>query len=76
MGWWMTGAVGRRGAIAGAAMTVLASGALLFAFADRSGAAAQTTLTVNLPPPVNYRIYGAPEARGRPIPVESLYLFA
>jgi len=69
MGWWMTGAVGRRGAIAGAAMTVLASGALLFAFADRSGAAAQTTLTVNLPPPVNYRIYGAPEARGRPIVV-------
>ncbi|HEY7006913.1 MAG TPA: N-acetylmuramoyl-L-alanine amidase [Sphingomicrobium sp.] len=44
-------------------------GSLLFAFVDRSGAAAQTSLTVNVPPPVSDRIYGAPEARGRPIVV-------
>lgn len=69
MGWWMTGAVGRRGAIAGAAATLLAAGMLLFAFADRSGAAAQSSLTVNVPPPVTDRVYGAPEARGRPIVV-------
>jgi N-acetylmuramoyl-L-alanine amidase len=42
---------------------------LLFAFADRSGAAAQSSLTVNVPPPVTDRVYGAPEARGRPIVV-------
>jgi N-acetylmuramoyl-L-alanine amidase len=48
---------------------VLAVGSLLFAFVDRSGAAAQTSLTVNVPPPVSDRIYGAPEARGRPIVV-------
>jgi N-acetylmuramoyl-L-alanine amidase len=65
----MTGAVGKRGAIAGAAMTLLAVGALLFASVDRSGAAAQSSLTVNVPPPVTDTIYGAPEARGRPIVV-------
>lgn len=53
--------------MAGAAVCVLAAGAVLFAFAGRSGAAAQSSLTVNLPPPVTDRIYGAPEARGRPI---------
>lgn len=56
-------------AIAGAALTALGAGALLFAFADRSGASTQSSLTVNLPPPVTDRIYGAPEARGRPIVV-------
>jgi N-acetylmuramoyl-L-alanine amidase len=48
---------------------VLAVGAVLFAFAGRSGAAAQSSLTVNLPPLVTDKIYGAPEARGRPIVV-------
>jgi len=65
----MTGRVGRRRAIAGAALTALAVGSLLFAFVARSGAAAQSSLTVNVPPPVTDRIYGAPEARGRPIVV-------
>jgi N-acetylmuramoyl-L-alanine amidase len=59
----------RGGAIAGACATALVAGALLFAFADRSGAAAQASLTVNLPPAFADRIYGAPEARGRPIVV-------
>lgn len=35
----------------------------------RSGAAAQATLTVHVPPAVTDTIYGAPEARGRPIVV-------
>ena len=67
MGWWMTRPLGKGGALAGAGICVLAAGAVLFAFAGRSGAAAQSSLTVNLPPPVSDRIYGAPEARGRPI---------
>ena len=61
--------MGRAGAIAGAAMTVLAAGALLLAFGGRSGAAAQASLTVNVPAPVSDTIYGAPQARGRPIVV-------
>jgi N-acetylmuramoyl-L-alanine amidase len=61
--------VAKRGAIAGAGLIVLATAAVLFASIDRSGAAAQASLTVNVPPPVNYTIYGAPEARGRPIVV-------
>ena len=60
---------GRRGAIAGAAAIAVAAGALLLAFAGRTGAAAQSTLTVNLPPPVADEIYAAPEARGRPLVV-------
>ncbi|HET7604454.1 MAG TPA: N-acetylmuramoyl-L-alanine amidase [Sphingomicrobium sp.] len=60
---------GRAGAIAGAATSVLAAGALLLAFGGRSGAAAQASLTVNVPPPVSDKIYGAPQARGRPIVV-------
>jgi N-acetylmuramoyl-L-alanine amidase len=64
----MTEAV-RRGAIAGGVLAVLGAGALLFAIGGRSGAAAQSALTVNLPPPVTDRIFGAPEARGRPIVV-------
>src|SRR5690348_8974080 len=69
MGWWMTGGFGKGGAIAGVALGVLAVGALLFAFVGRSGAAAQASLTVNVPPPVTDQIYEAPEARGRPIVV-------
>jgi N-acetylmuramoyl-L-alanine amidase len=48
---------------------VLAAGALLLAAGGRSGAAAQASLTVNVPPPVSDKIYGAPQARGRPIVV-------
>ena len=69
MGWWMTGAVAKRGAIAGAAASVLIAGALLLVFAGRSGASAQPSLTVSVPPAFADRIYGAPEARGRPIVV-------
>lgn len=68
MAWRMIEAV-RRGAIAGGALAALGAGALLFVFGGRSGAAAQSALTVNLPPPVTDRIFGAPEARGRPIVV-------
>jgi N-acetylmuramoyl-L-alanine amidase len=60
---------GKRGAIAGAAVTAVAAGALLFVFVGRSGAAAQSTLTVHVPAAVTDTIYGAPEARGRPIVV-------
>jgi N-acetylmuramoyl-L-alanine amidase len=65
----MRALVGRREAIAGAAVSLLAVGALLFAFVGRSGAATQSSLTVHLPPPVTDPIYGSPEARGRPIVV-------
>ena len=64
----MKKALGSEGAIAGAAFAVIAAGALVFLF-DRSGAEAQSTVTVNLPAPVTDKIYGAPEARGRPIVV-------
>ena len=68
MAWVMTIVKGRAGALAGAALVVVAGAALLFAL-DRNGAAAQSSLTVNLPPPATDKIYGAPEARGRPIVV-------
>jgi len=68
MAWRMIEAV-RRGAIAGGVVAALGAGALLFAVGGRSGAAAQSALTVNLPPPVTDRIFGVPEARGRPIVV-------
>jgi N-acetylmuramoyl-L-alanine amidase len=62
--------VGRRGAIAGVAVTAVAAGAIVIALAGRSSnAAAQSSLTVNVPPAVNDRIFGAPVARGRPIVV-------
>lgn len=42
----------------------------IFALASRSSdASAQASLTVNLPPPVNDRIFAGPAARGRPIVV-------
>ena len=60
----------RRGAIAGVAVTAAAAAAIAFLAVTRStDAAAQTSLTVNLPPPVNDRIYASPVARGRPIVV-------
>ena len=53
--------------IAGVALAAVAAGSILFTLASRSGAAAQTSLTVDLPPAASDRIYAAPEARGRPI---------
>jgi len=61
---------GRQGAIAGAAVTLVAAVAIIFALAGRgSDAAAQSSLTVNLPPAANDRIYASPIAKGRPIVV-------
>lgn len=60
----------RRHAIAGAAVTGIAAVALLVLLVGRgSDAAAQSSLTVDLPPPANDRIYGSPVAKGRPIVV-------
>ena len=66
----MDNSLRRLGAIAGAALTLVAAAAVVFALAGRSSdAAAQSSLTVNLPPPAMDRIYAAPVARGRPIVV-------
>jgi N-acetylmuramoyl-L-alanine amidase len=65
----MTAGVTRNGVIAGAALAVFAAGAVLLAFAGRSGAAEQASVTVNLPPSVTDHIYGSLVARGRPIVV-------
>ncbi|MFL6763817.1 MAG: N-acetylmuramoyl-L-alanine amidase [Sphingomicrobium sp.] len=66
----MRKAVTRRGAIAGAAVTAAAAAAVVLILAGRSsGAAAQASLTVNLPPAATDRIYASPVARGRPIVV-------
>jgi N-acetylmuramoyl-L-alanine amidase len=59
----------RNGAIAGAAVTIAVAGAVVLAFSGRSGAAPQSTVTVNLPPAATDRIYASPMARGRPIVV-------
>src|SRR5437868_12357450 len=62
--------VTRRGAIAGAAVMAAAAAAVVLILAGRSsGAAAQASLTVNLPPAASDRIYASPVARGRPIVV-------
>ena len=60
---------GKAGAIVGVAVSAIGAAALLFVLGGRTGAAAQSSLTVNVPPPVTDTIYGAPEARGRPIVV-------
>src|SRR5690348_9983122 len=66
----MRRSVGRRDAIAGAAVTVAAAAAIVFVLVGRgSDAAAQSSLTVNLPPAASDRIYAAPVAKGRPIVV-------
>ena len=65
----MMAVLDRRGTIAGAALAAAAIGAILVAFASDSGAASQSSLTVNLPPAATDRIYAAPQARGRPIVV-------
>ena len=57
-----------RSPLAGAA-AMLAAGALLLVLASRSGAAAEPSLTVRVPPPASDRIYASPVARGRPIVV-------
>jgi len=61
--------VGKTGAITGVAVTAIGAVAVVLGFAGRSGAAAQSTLTVDVPAPVTDTIYAAPEARGRPIVV-------
>ena len=66
----MSSGIRRRGAIAGVTVTVLAASVLIFLLVGRgTDAAAQSSLTVNLPPPANDRIYASPIARGRPIVV-------
>ena len=60
----MTGRLDK-GVIGGAIAAVAVVG-LALVLAPRSGAA-QASLTVNLPPAASDRVYGAPEARGRPI---------
>lgn len=60
----------KQGAIAGVAVSIAVSAAILLAIAGRgSGAAAQASSTVNLPPPAADRIFASPVARGRPIVV-------
>jgi N-acetylmuramoyl-L-alanine amidase len=62
--------VAKAGAIGGVVIAVSALAAALVATGSRStDAAAQSSLTVNLPPPASDRIYGSPAARGRPIVV-------
>jgi N-acetylmuramoyl-L-alanine amidase len=56
-----------KGVIGGACVSVIVA-ALALGLTPRPGAA-RASLTVNLPPPANDRIYGAPDARGRPIVV-------
>jgi N-acetylmuramoyl-L-alanine amidase len=61
---------GRERKLAGAALIGIAVLAGVgFALSSRSGAATQASLTVNLPPAFNDRIYSLPMARGRPIVV-------
>jgi len=60
----------KRGAIAGVAVAAIAVAAIVFAVGGRgTNAAAQSGLTVNLPPPASDHIYASPAARGRPIVV-------
>lgn len=65
----MASKLGKSSAIAGVAAAAIAAAGLLFVLVGRSGASAQSSLTVHVPPPVTDTIYGAPEARGRPIVV-------
>ena len=62
--------VARRRALAGVALAIVAAGAIVFALVGRgSNAAAQSSLTVNVPPAAHDRIYASPFAKGRPIVV-------
>jgi N-acetylmuramoyl-L-alanine amidase len=58
----------KRGAVVGVAVTIVAAAAITFSLAGRStGAAAQASLTMDLPPPANDHIFASQIARGRPI---------
>jgi N-acetylmuramoyl-L-alanine amidase len=58
------------GAIAGGMVMAIAAAGFVFAIAGRSSdAAAQSSLTVALPPVAHDRIFASPVARGRPIVV-------
>src|SRR5438552_5125011 len=60
--------VGKRGALAGVAVPAAAAIGIVFALVGRSSdAAAQASVTVDLPPAASDRIYSSPVARGRPI---------
>ena len=59
----------RRGAIAAAALVAALGVVTVLAFTSRSRAADDTSVTVNVPPAVNDRIYASPTAEGRPIVV-------
>jgi N-acetylmuramoyl-L-alanine amidase len=62
--------VGKRGAIVGALVIVAVAAAAIFTLIARSsGADAQSSLTINLPPAANDRIFASPLAKGRPIVV-------
>jgi N-acetylmuramoyl-L-alanine amidase len=65
----MADVTGRRRAFAALAVTAAAA-AILFALVGRgSDAAAQSSVTINLPPPAQDRVYASPFAKGRPIVV-------
>src|SRR5689334_8685007 len=68
MGWRdrVTGRLDKR--VIGGAIATAAVATLALVFVPRSGAA-HTSLTVHLPPAATDHVYGAPEARGRPIVV-------
>jgi N-acetylmuramoyl-L-alanine amidase len=58
----------KRGAVAGVALTIVAGAAIAFSLVGRStGAAAQASLTMDLPQPASDHIFASPTARGRPI---------
>ena len=63
----MTGGA-KTSVLAGATIAIVAALAVVLSDNGRSGAA-QSSLTVNLPPAANDRIYASPAARGRPIVV-------
>jgi N-acetylmuramoyl-L-alanine amidase len=58
-----------RTAIAGGVAAFAGVAGLLVLLANRGGAADPSSLTVSVPPAIHDKIYGAPEARGRPIVV-------
>ena len=62
--------LGKGRAIAGVAVAAAVATAFVLAAASRSSdAAAQSSLTVNLPPAASDRIYASPAAKGRPLVV-------
>ena len=59
----------RRGTIAAVALVAAIAVVTLLAFTSRSRAADDASVTVNVPPAFNDRIYASPTAEGRPIVV-------